>query len=69
MIAGYTITNDVSVRDWQIRTPTMTLGKSFDTHGPLGPWMVTPDELGDPHDLTSAHGSTTSCARTGTPAR
>ena len=29
----------------------MTIGKSFDTHGPLGPWLVTPDELGDPHDL------------------
>jgi 2-keto-4-pentenoate hydratase/2-oxohepta-3-ene-1,7-dioic acid hydratase in catechol pathway len=52
VIAGYTITNDVSVRDWQLRTPTMTLGKSFDTHGPLGPWTVSPDELGDPHDLT-----------------
>jgi 2-keto-4-pentenoate hydratase/2-oxohepta-3-ene-1,7-dioic acid hydratase in catechol pathway len=51
VIAGYTIANDVSVRDWQLRTPTMTLGKSFDTHGPLGPWIVTPDELGDPHDL------------------
>jgi 2-keto-4-pentenoate hydratase/2-oxohepta-3-ene-1,7-dioic acid hydratase in catechol pathway len=51
VIAGYTITNDVSVRDWQLRTPTMTMGKSFDTHGPLGPWVVTADELGDPHDL------------------
>ena len=51
VIAGYTITNDVSVRDWQLRTPTWTLGKSFDTHGPLGPWLVTADELGDPHDL------------------
>ncbi len=51
VIAGYTITNDVSVRDWQLRTPTMTMGKSFDTHGPLGPWIVTADELGDPHDL------------------
>jgi 2-keto-4-pentenoate hydratase/2-oxohepta-3-ene-1,7-dioic acid hydratase in catechol pathway len=51
VIAGYTIANDVSVRDWQLRSPTMTLGKSFDTHGPLGPWIVTPDELGDPHDL------------------
>ncbi|MGA9875141.1 MAG: fumarylacetoacetate hydrolase family protein [Solirubrobacteraceae bacterium] len=50
-IAGYTIANDVSVRDWQLRTPTMTIGKSFDTHGPLGPWIVTADELGDPHDL------------------
>ena len=51
VIAGYTITNDVSVRDWQLRTPTMTMGKSFDTHGPLGPWVVTADEIGDPHDL------------------
>lgn len=52
VIAGYTVANDLSVRDWQLRTPTMTLGKSFDTHGPLGPWIVTPDELGDPHALT-----------------
>jgi 2-keto-4-pentenoate hydratase/2-oxohepta-3-ene-1,7-dioic acid hydratase in catechol pathway len=51
VVAGYTICNDVSVRDWQRRTPTMTMGKSFDTHGPLGPWLVTPDELGDPHGL------------------
>ena len=51
MIAGYTIANDLSVRDWQLRTPTMTMGKSFDTHGPLGPWIVTADELGDPHAL------------------
>jgi 2-keto-4-pentenoate hydratase/2-oxohepta-3-ene-1,7-dioic acid hydratase in catechol pathway len=50
-IAGYTIANDVSVRDWQMRTPTMMIGKSFDTHGPLGPWLVTADELGDPHSL------------------
>jgi 2-keto-4-pentenoate hydratase/2-oxohepta-3-ene-1,7-dioic acid hydratase in catechol pathway len=50
VIAGYTIANDVSVRDWQLRTPTMTTGKSFDTHGPLGPWIVTA-ALGDPHDL------------------
>jgi 2-keto-4-pentenoate hydratase/2-oxohepta-3-ene-1,7-dioic acid hydratase in catechol pathway len=52
VIAGYTIANDLSVRDWQLRTPTMTLGKSFDTHGPLGPWVVTADELGDPHGLS-----------------
>jgi len=51
VIAGYTVTNDVSVRDWQMRSPTATLGKSFDTHGPVGPWIVTPDEVGDPHDL------------------
>ena len=51
VIAGYLVCNDVSVRDWQLRTPTMTMGKSFDTHGPLGPWLVTPDEIGDPHAL------------------
>jgi 2-keto-4-pentenoate hydratase/2-oxohepta-3-ene-1,7-dioic acid hydratase in catechol pathway len=51
VIAGYLIVNDVSVRDWQRRAPTMTLGKSFDTHGPIGPWLVTPDEIGDPHNL------------------
>jgi 2-keto-4-pentenoate hydratase/2-oxohepta-3-ene-1,7-dioic acid hydratase in catechol pathway len=51
VIAGYTCANDVSVRDWQGRAQTMTIGKSFDTHGPLGPWLVTPDELGNPHDL------------------
>ena len=53
VIAGYTIVNDVSVRDWQRRTPTMTMGKSFDTHGPMGPYLVTADELpgGDPHGL------------------
>jgi len=51
VIAGYVVVNDVSVRDWQLRTPTMTMGKSFDTHGPMGPWLVTPDEVGDPHGL------------------
>jgi 2-keto-4-pentenoate hydratase/2-oxohepta-3-ene-1,7-dioic acid hydratase in catechol pathway len=51
VIAGYTIVNDVSVRDWQMRTQTMTMGKSFDTHGPMGPCIVTADELGDPHGL------------------
>ena len=50
VIAGYTIANDVSVRDWQIKSPTWTLGKSFDTHGPIGPWIVTADEV-DPHTL------------------
>jgi 2-keto-4-pentenoate hydratase/2-oxohepta-3-ene-1,7-dioic acid hydratase in catechol pathway len=51
VIAGYLIVNDVSVRDWQFKAPTMTLGKSFDTHGPIGPWIVTPDEVGDPHAM------------------
>jgi 2-keto-4-pentenoate hydratase/2-oxohepta-3-ene-1,7-dioic acid hydratase in catechol pathway len=51
VIAGYVIVDDVSVRDWQMRAPTMTLGKSFDTHGPVGPWIVTTDEIPDPHKL------------------
>ncbi len=51
MIAGFTVCNDVSVREWQMRSPTATLGKSFDTHGPLGPWIVTADEIPDPHNL------------------
>ncbi len=51
VIAGFTIANDVSVRDWQMHSPTLMVGKSFDTCGPLGPWIVTPDELGDPHNL------------------
>lgn len=54
VIAGYLVANDVSVRDWQFKAPTMTLGKSFDTHGPIGPWLTTPDEVGDPHDLDLA---------------
>ena len=52
VVAGYLIVNDVSVRDWQRATPTMTMGKSWDTHGPIGPWLVTSDEVGDPHDLS-----------------
>ncbi|MEX0951632.1 MAG: fumarylacetoacetate hydrolase family protein, partial [Gammaproteobacteria bacterium] len=51
VIGGYLIVNDVSVRDWQMRSHTWTLGKSFDTHGPIGPWLVTSDEIGDPHKL------------------
>jgi len=51
VIAGYMVGNDVSVRDWQKRSPTMQMGKSFDTHAPTGPWIVTPDEIGDPQNL------------------
>ena len=51
VIAGYLCVNDVSVRDWQMRVPTWTMGKSFDTHGPIGPWITTADEVGDPHGL------------------
>ena len=52
VVAGYLVTNDVSVRDWLTqRSPTFTLGKSFDTHGPIGPWLTTADEVGDPYGL------------------
>ena len=50
-VFGYVVANDVSARDWQFHSPTFTIGKSFDTHGPIGPWIVTADELPDPHDL------------------
>lgn len=51
VVAGACIIDDVSVRDWQWRTSQFTLGKSFDTHGPLGPALVTLDEAGDLQDL------------------
>lgn len=51
-IAGYMVCNDVSVRDIQMSSPTLMLGKSFDTHGPVGPWLVTADEISDPHALS-----------------
>lgn len=51
MIAGYIVCNDVSVRDWQRLAPTATMGKSFDTHGPTGPWLTTADEIADPQAL------------------
>ena len=50
-IFGYVVANDVSARDWQFHSPTFTLGKSFDTHGPIGPWIVTADEIADCHNL------------------
>ena len=50
-IFGYLVVNDVSARDWQFHTPTFTMGKSFDTHGPIGPWIVTRDEIKDPQTL------------------
>ena len=53
-IYGYTVVNDFSIRDWQFRGPphTMTMGKSWDTHCPFGPYIVTSDEIDDPHNLT-----------------
>ena len=50
-VAGYTIFNDVSARDYQKRTSQWMLGKSFDTFGPMGPALVTADEIPDPHGL------------------
>jgi 2-keto-4-pentenoate hydratase/2-oxohepta-3-ene-1,7-dioic acid hydratase in catechol pathway len=47
IIAGYMTGCDYSVRDWQRATPTMIMGKGFDTHAPVGPWITTPDEAGD----------------------
>jgi len=51
-VFGYCVGNDVSARDWQLQTPQWVLGKSFDTHGPFGPWITTADEIGDPHRLS-----------------
>jgi 2-keto-4-pentenoate hydratase/2-oxohepta-3-ene-1,7-dioic acid hydratase in catechol pathway len=51
-VFGYVVANDVSARDWQFHSPTFTVGKSFDTHGPIGPWIVTRDEIPDPHALS-----------------
>ncbi len=50
-VFGYCVANDVSARDWQFHTPTFTMGKSFDTHGPIGPCIVTADEIPDPQFL------------------
>ena len=51
-VAGYCVINDVSEREWQLeRGGSWDKGKGFDTFGPLGPWLVTRDEIGDPHAL------------------
>jgi acylpyruvate hydrolase len=53
-IAGYTVLNDISARDWQVeemKHQLMVLGKNFDATAPLGPWLVTADEVSDPQDL------------------
>jgi ureidoglycolate lyase len=51
-VAGYCVINDVSEREWQIeRGGTWDKGKGFDTFGPIGPWMVTRDEVADPQNL------------------
>ena len=50
-VAGYMNGNDVTIRDWQRHTPTWMMGKSWDTHGPTGPWILTRDEVPDHHAL------------------
>ena len=50
-VFGYTIANDVSARDYQRATSQWLMGKTFDTFGPMGPWIATPDEIEDPHEL------------------
>jgi len=50
-VFGYMNFNDVSARDYQMATTQWTIGKSFDTFAPMGPWLVTADEIEDPHDL------------------
>ncbi len=51
-VAGYSVFNDISARDYQMRTSQWTIGKTFDTFGPFGPALVTADEIADPHALT-----------------
>lgn len=50
-VAGYSVFNDVSIRDYQFFTKQITAGKNFRASGALGPWMVTADEIADPHNL------------------
>jgi len=51
VVFGYCVGNDVTERMWQHAGPQWSLGKSFDTHAPIGPWITTADEVGDPHAL------------------
>jgi 2-keto-4-pentenoate hydratase/2-oxohepta-3-ene-1,7-dioic acid hydratase in catechol pathway len=51
-VAGYTVFNDASVRDWQFHTHQYGMGKNFRSTGALGPWMVTADEIPDPRTLS-----------------
>lgn len=50
-VFGYTIVNDVSARDYQMATTQWLMGKTFDTFAPMGPWIVTANEIADPHAL------------------
>ncbi|WP_322055321.1 fumarylacetoacetate hydrolase family protein [Paraburkholderia bannensis] len=68
VVGGYFVANDVTARDWQFKSPTFTLGKSFDSHGPIGPWITTADEIADPHALQmnlSVNGEPRQSASTG----
>jgi 2,4-diketo-3-deoxy-L-fuconate hydrolase len=67
-VAGYVLINDVSERAFQIeRGGTWDKGKGCDTFGPVGPWMVTSDEVGDPQNLACGWTSTASASRTARP--
>jgi acylpyruvate hydrolase len=66
-IAGYTVVNDISMRDWQVRTPQWDQGKNFEASTPVGPFLVTGDEIGDAADLEvtcRVDGQTMQSART-----
>jgi acylpyruvate hydrolase len=66
-IAGYTVVNDISMRDWQFRTPQWDQGKNFEASTPVGPFLVTGDEIGDAADLEvtcRVDGQTMQSART-----
>ena len=67
-IAGYTVVNDISMRDWQWRTPQWDQGKNFEGSTPVGPFLVTGDEIGDAADLEvtcKVDGTTMQTGRTG----
>lgn len=51
-VAGYMNANDVSARDYQMSVSQWTMGKNFDTFAPMGPYLVTADEIADPHNLS-----------------
>ena len=66
-VFGYTIVNDVSARDFQMATSQWLMGKTFDTFAPMGPWIVTADEIADPHELDivlNIHGETLQSSNT-----
>jgi len=66
-VCGYTIVNDVSARDFQMATSQWLVGKTFDTFAPMGPHIVSADEIGDPHALDISlriHGETLQSSNT-----